>query len=195
MSTPDRRTQLIDAAITLIAQRGLRALTHRALDAALDLPAGSTSYYFRTKAALIDAVVTRITLRSRADFQAAVASGPAPTDLADAAHGIAVWLDQLLTERRDQLIARHALIIDLLDDDEITAKLTASLFSVERARELFSAMEVSDPATAAADFLALLEGAVFDRFAGRRRELTAGSADSVRQLERLLRTYFAGTPT
>ncbi|MEU2014339.1 TetR family transcriptional regulator, partial [Nocardia sp. NPDC019302] len=65
MSTGDRRALLVDTAIELIAARGLRALTHRALDAELGLPAGSASYYFRSKRALIEAIVDRITTRSR----------------------------------------------------------------------------------------------------------------------------------
>lgn len=64
MSTTDRRAALVDAAIDVIATQGIRALTHRALDTALELPGGSASYYFRTKRALIEAIADRITTRS-----------------------------------------------------------------------------------------------------------------------------------
>ncbi|MGX1808934.1 TetR/AcrR family transcriptional regulator [Nocardia sp. NPDC055321] len=77
ISTTDRRVLIVDSAIDLIAAQGLRALTHRALDTALELPAGSTSYYFRTKRALIEAIVDRIALRSRTDFAAAGGMLPA----------------------------------------------------------------------------------------------------------------------
>lgn len=62
-----RRTDLLDAAIELVAGAGLRGLTHRAVDAALELPEGSTSAYFRTRAALLTAVVTRLGERIGAD--------------------------------------------------------------------------------------------------------------------------------
>ncbi|HEX5919668.1 MAG TPA: TetR family transcriptional regulator, partial [Nocardioides sp.] len=45
---PDRRTVLLDAALELVGTQGMRGLTHRAVDAAAGLPAGSTSNYFRT---------------------------------------------------------------------------------------------------------------------------------------------------
>ncbi|MEV6562262.1 TetR family transcriptional regulator [Nocardia sp. NPDC051756] len=193
MSTTDRRTLIVDAAIDLIAAQGLRALTHRALDTALELPAGSASYYFRTKRALIEAIVDRITTRSRADFTAAHLASTGPLDPDAVAAGIAAWLDRLLAERRDHLIARHALILDLLSDSELHARLAGSLFSATRARDLFAALGSPDPATAAADFVALLEGAVFDRFAGNRADLRPGTSESVRQLSTLLTIYFRGS--
>ncbi|WFR73994.1 TetR family transcriptional regulator [Prescottella defluvii] len=42
---PPRTALIADAAVTLIAQQGLRALTHRAVDRAAGIPEGSTSYY------------------------------------------------------------------------------------------------------------------------------------------------------
>ncbi|MFF4261172.1 TetR/AcrR family transcriptional regulator [Streptomyces virginiae] len=67
MSTPrtgppaaDRRTLIADTAIDLVAAAGLRGLTHRAVDGAARLPAGSTSYYFRTRTALIGACYARL---------------------------------------------------------------------------------------------------------------------------------------
>ncbi|WP_435591258.1 TetR/AcrR family transcriptional regulator [Nocardia sp. bgisy118] len=189
MSTTDRRILIVDAAIELIARRGIRALTHRALDTALELPPGSSSYYFRTKRALIEAIADRISARSRSDFVAAEFAAPETADLPSVAHGIAVWLDRLLLERRDHLIARHALIVDLVGDPELHTRLSNSLFSLEGARELFRANDFPDPDTAAADFIAVLEGAVFDRFAGNRSSLPPGTPASVSQLTTLLSTY------
>jgi AcrR family transcriptional regulator len=216
MST-DRRAQIVAGAIELIATRGIRALTHRALDTQLALPAGSTSYYFRTRQALIEAVADGITTRSRADFVAAqhestprsqalnqVAGGESvrrplgaeqiaragepngqAMDPSQIAHDIATWLDQLLTHRRHELIARHALIIEVLSDPELHARLAGSLFSLERATELLSTLGAAAPRESAHDFLALLEGLVFDRFAG----LRAGSAGTIDQLARPLADF------
>ncbi|WP_245676334.1 TetR/AcrR family transcriptional regulator [Nocardia niwae] len=173
----------------MIATRGLRALTHRALDTELALPAGSTSYYFRTKRALIEAIVDRITARSREDFAAAAL---APTGAAaphSVAEAIATWLDRLLADRRAHLIARHALLVDLLDDPDLRPRLVHSLFSVDRARDLFHAIGAPDPQTRAEDFVAVIEGAVFDRFAGNRTALRPGTNESVRQLARVLATH------
>ncbi|MFE9326354.1 TetR/AcrR family transcriptional regulator [Nocardia sp. NPDC052278] len=186
MSTTDRRAVLVDAAIDVIATQGIRALTHRALDTALELPGGSASYYFRTKRALIEAIADRITTRSRDDFAAAELAVPPSLEPDDIAKAIAGWLDRLLVDRRNHLIVRHALIIDLLADPELHQRLTHSLFSTERARELFHALGFSDPDAAAADFIAVVEGAVFDRFAGARAHIPAGTRDSVDQLAAML---------
>ncbi|WP_306363790.1 TetR/AcrR family transcriptional regulator [Nocardia sp. CC227C] len=184
----DRRTRIVDSAIELIATRGLRALTHRALDTALDLPAGSTSYYFRTKRALIEAVVDRIHTRSRDDFASM------RRDLNDqvTTANIARWLDRLLAHRRDHLIVRHALLVDLMGDAELRSRLTASLFSLDKARELFAAFGSRTPESDAADFIAVLEGILFDRYAGARMHLPAGTAGSIRQLERILAVHLSG---
>jgi DNA-binding transcriptional regulator YbjK len=63
----NRRTDILDAAINLVAGAGLRGLTHRAVDAAVGLPEGSTSAYFRTRAALLTALVVRLGERIGAD--------------------------------------------------------------------------------------------------------------------------------
>ncbi|GAA0256224.1 TetR/AcrR family transcriptional regulator [Cryptosporangium japonicum] len=66
-SSGNRRTDILDAAIDLVAEAGLRGLTHRAVDAGAGLPEGSTSAYFRTRAALLTAVVVRLGERIGAD--------------------------------------------------------------------------------------------------------------------------------
>ena len=51
-----RRAELAAAAMTVVAEGGLRALTHRAVDAAAGVPSGTTSAYLRTRAALLEGV-------------------------------------------------------------------------------------------------------------------------------------------
>ncbi|MFE2141899.1 TetR/AcrR family transcriptional regulator, partial [Streptomyces sp. NPDC059456] len=95
MSTPDRRTLIADAAISLVAAAGLRGLTHRAVDGAARLPAGSTSYYFRTRTALIGACYRRLAELDLGDveadlgteFDAAFDANPAVNRGADADPG------------------------------------------------------------------------------------------------------------
>ncbi|QIZ36931.1 TetR/AcrR family transcriptional regulator [Saccharopolyspora sp. ASAGF58] len=45
---PARRERIARAAITVVAERGVEKLTHRAVAAAADVPLGSTTYYFAT---------------------------------------------------------------------------------------------------------------------------------------------------
>jgi AcrR family transcriptional regulator len=66
--TGSRREAIADAAVGVIADRGIRGLTHRAVDEAAGLPAGSTSYYFRSRAALLEAVVAHLVVVDQAAF-------------------------------------------------------------------------------------------------------------------------------
>jgi DNA-binding transcriptional regulator YbjK len=68
---PRRRQQLADAAIEVLAVGGARGLTHRAVDAEADVPPGTTSRYFRTREALVSAVVDRAAEQQYAEMEAA----------------------------------------------------------------------------------------------------------------------------
>lgn len=202
--TADRRVLIVEGAIALIATQGIRALTHRALDTALALPAGSTSYYFRTKRALLEGVVDHITERTREDFLAAFPDDSSPsrepggarvdTDamLTEIATGVGAWLDRMLAQRRAHLIARYALTIELRADPELRTRLVGSLFSQARARTLFEQLGCGSPDTAAADFIAVIEGITFDRFAGARADLPPGTPESAAQLAGVLRSQLRG---
>ncbi|BEK99598.1 ABC-F family ATP-binding cassette domain-containing protein [Nocardia seriolae] len=135
--------------------------------------------------ALIEGIVDRIATRSRTEF-AAREPGMDEIDPELLAHRIASWLDRLLAQRRNHLIARQALIVELLGDAELHAKLAGCLFSHRHATTLFETLGATDPATAAADFIAVIEGLVFDRFAGARAGLAPATAKSVRQLATVL---------
>jgi AcrR family transcriptional regulator len=57
---PERRTQILDAAIDILADTGVGGVTHRQVDTRTGLPAGTTSNYFRTRLALLEAVTARV---------------------------------------------------------------------------------------------------------------------------------------
>ncbi len=190
MDATDRRTRIADAAIAVVAGGGMRALTHRAVDTELGLPAGSTSYYFRTRRALVAAVADRIAETSRRDFAASALASAVPDDLVGLARGVAAWLDALLADRPAHLAVRYLLAVETVGEPG----LPAPLFSRERATELFGRLGVAEPETAAADFIGVLEGLVFDRFAGARAHdgLRAGSESSIAQLARPIEAYLRG---
>lgn len=71
MSRSPRVEALQEAAISVVAAHGLRGLTHRAVDTRAGVPAGSTSYYFRTRRALLRGVAEFIAERELADIGAA----------------------------------------------------------------------------------------------------------------------------
>jgi DNA-binding transcriptional regulator YbjK len=53
----------------VLGRSGIPSLTHRAVDAAAGLPAGSTSNHFSTRDALLNAVVERFAARERANWE------------------------------------------------------------------------------------------------------------------------------
>ncbi|QNJ93036.1 TetR family transcriptional regulator [Mycolicibacterium fluoranthenivorans] len=57
---PHRRAVLLDAAIDILGEMGAGGLTHRAVDERAGQPAGTTSNYFRTRMALLEATAARL---------------------------------------------------------------------------------------------------------------------------------------
>ena len=51
-----RRAELLEAAVDVVAEAGLRGLTHRAVDARAGLPEGTCSAYLRSRSALLVAL-------------------------------------------------------------------------------------------------------------------------------------------
>lgn len=83
----ERRRDLCDAAIQLLAQDGAKGLSHLKVDRRANVPDGTTSFYFRTRSALLRAVAERLaeldlaTLQSVADDGSTGPHRPSPSRL------------------------------------------------------------------------------------------------------------------
>lgn len=75
---PQRRIELADAGIRVLAREGTRGLTHRAVDDAAGAPRGTSANYWRSRDALIAGLFERIADRVSI-FDAADAIGAAST--------------------------------------------------------------------------------------------------------------------
>lgn len=124
-TAPRRRELIADTALALLAERGMRGLTHRAVDEAAGLPQGSTSNLARTRAALLETAVTRLAERdaallpsSEADAGTSSQGPPAPDALADL---LAHALHRSLTHHRELLIARYELALEATRRPELRA--------------------------------------------------------------------------
>jgi DNA-binding transcriptional regulator YbjK len=106
-----REEQILDAAISVLGQRGVRQLTHRAVDAAAGVPAGSTSNYFRTRDALIDATVERFLARERATWDQ-IATTVNPTSPDQLAAALAWFVMEATGAQQALTVARFALLIE-----------------------------------------------------------------------------------
>jgi len=208
---------MADAAIVIIGERGLRALTHRAVDQALALPDGSTSYYLRTRRALLERVVTRLAERTEGDMRAsatpaahapaadrpAIADrGPDLPDRLDAlperldalSERAGVLLDRMIGARRLDSMVRYALTIELATDPGLHRVLTAGQPVRDMAIEALTRLGAPDPTAQALDLVSMTDGLVFDRLVGTRSLLgpAPGTAASVTGLARAVRTYLRG---
>jgi DNA-binding transcriptional regulator YbjK len=120
--TPGRPEQLADAAIEVLGSYGLRQLTHRAVDAAAGLPAGSTSNYFRTRDALLSAVVRRLSGLDRADWRRLTES-LTPRDASDLAALLGSFVHRAIGPERNRTLARYALFLEAVRRPELQDEL------------------------------------------------------------------------
>jgi DNA-binding transcriptional regulator YbjK len=102
---------LLDAALTVVADKGMKGLTHRAVDAAAQLPEGTTSNYYRNRAALVEAVLDRLEQLDLALLQDQGPSGP-PQNIEELAGQLAALMLALAGQHAGLSRARLALSLD-----------------------------------------------------------------------------------
>ena len=106
-----RREDLLDAAITVAGQAGIHGLTHRAIDTAAGLPAGSASNLFRTRGALLEAVTERFAARERAAWEE-IAARVCPTTAQQLAESLAEFATVATGPNRTLTLARYAILVE-----------------------------------------------------------------------------------
>ena len=190
-----RRTDIADAAISTLARDGMRGLTHRAVDRAAGLSEGSASYYFRTRKALLQATVERLAELDGTDLRdgagGGALSGLDPDAFTGAAAGI---VESWLTTGRERQLARYELALEATRRPELRRVLVASGAAIRvMVASWFAAAGVRDPGQRAADFVAFLDGLLFDQIAGAgSRELT--TADLRAAIRALLAALTSASP-
>ncbi|PZG08908.1 TetR family transcriptional regulator [Micromonospora craterilacus] len=196
---------LADAAIALLAESGMRGLTHRAVEARAGMPPGTTSAYLRTRQALIEAVVQRLADLDRADLGGhELPAGPPPTtpgpplspaDLDQLAAGIAGVLDHWLSAGRDRTLARYACLLEAVHRPQLRTILQHGAVLRAQAEDLLARAGAPDPRRQGQQFVAYVDGLLFDRLVGAgalsapppgtpasRADLTAAVRDLLRAL-------------
>lgn len=201
----DRPPLLADAAIGLIAGSGIRALTHRAVDAAADVPTGTTSYHFRTRRELLRGVLVRIA--SINAERLARLPGP-PTDPGDApatrsarlaeadqlATRVAVFVDGQIGEYRASTLARMACEIEVASDPDLREILHAGAVFRRMAIGAVTRIGATDPEPMADGLIAVLDGLQYDRLVGvgSLSAAPAGTAQSGAEIAAVVRSYLIG---
>jgi DNA-binding transcriptional regulator YbjK len=156
----DRRTEILDGALRVLAEHGMRGLTHRAVDTAAGIPQGSTSYYFRSRSALVAGCVERIL---ELDF---AVEGPAVRAIGgDVRALVEVLVDvavSLVTTQRHRTLARYELSLAAMRDPQLRATLvragdTLRAFGADMLRTLGA----TDAVRSAEELAATLDGLMF----------------------------------
>jgi AcrR family transcriptional regulator len=113
---------LLDAAILVLGERGVRALTHRAVDSEANVAVGSTANYFPTREALFEAIVERVSARERDHFDE-VAATVCPTTPAELGAAIARFARDGTGVHRALTLSRYAILVEAGNNARIRRQL------------------------------------------------------------------------
>ncbi|WP_327589337.1 TetR family transcriptional regulator C-terminal domain-containing protein [Nonomuraea sp. NBC_00507] len=179
-----RSETVADTAITLLAERGMRGLTHRAVDEAAGLPPGSTSNLARTRAALLELTLSRLTeLELRA---LAPAYRSEALELSDLSAVMGEALHIQLQDRR-RTLARYELALEATRRPELREIYDAAGRRFrDPAVALLAAVGSRDPVRHARQLVAFGEGLMFDAIAG------AGAMPTLDELIEAMRDLLTG---
>ena len=125
-----RRRELLAAALQVVADDGLRGLTHRAVDRRAGLPEGTCSAYFRTREALQVGLTQYVAGRCGADVAALAdrlselpADPTGAADLKDRALELTAQAFESWLEERELLLARIELSMEASRNPTLAALL------------------------------------------------------------------------
>ncbi|MBC2876395.1 MULTISPECIES: TetR/AcrR family transcriptional regulator [Streptomyces] len=160
-----RRILIADAALDVLADEGMRGLTHRAVDRAANLPPGTTSAYFRTRRSLLDALVRRLVDLDQTELRTLGAAFPVPRNADELTSGLAAFTALRLTgPGRRRTLARYACAVESVRDPALREVLAPRENPARDAvRDFLAAHGVPDPEERTVTLLACVDGLVFDR--------------------------------
>jgi DNA-binding transcriptional regulator YbjK len=116
---PERRTAILDAAIDIAVDVGIGGLTHRQVDDRAGLPAGTTSNYFRTRLALLEATAAHVVDLHWRHVEALQSALPSPMNRA----GVAALMTRMVADpdeaAKRRTLARFEFFIEAIRRPEL----------------------------------------------------------------------------
>lgn len=173
MPRQTRRRELISGAtIQVLARYGMHGLTHRAVDAEAEIPVGTTSRYFRTRAALLMAAAEAVRDQHRA-YMESLALDADLTDI-DVTSALAAMITEAEHANRDLYIARAELALESCRNSDLRSILSeVRTMSITTAHNLARKVNI-DLTESQIDILgSLLVGVLHDRITLGRPHLPA----------------------
>jgi DNA-binding transcriptional regulator YbjK len=123
-----RRRELLEAALQVVAREGLRGLTHRAVDRHAGFPEGTCSAYFRTREALQTGLTQYVAVRCGADVAALAeelaGQPPDGPEMKERVVEIMVGAFESWLEEPELLLARMELSMEASRNPGLAALLT-----------------------------------------------------------------------
>ncbi|WP_051791572.1 TetR/AcrR family transcriptional regulator [Amycolatopsis jejuensis] len=136
----------------------MRGLTHRAVDRAAGLPAGSTSYYARTRVALLELAADRMVELDQ------VAVAPPAGRLAEFLGGV---VHASITRGRTRMLARYEFALEATRRPELRGRYDAGGAELRRrCAEVLAAAGSLTPEADTRVVIGWIEGSIFDALAG-----------------------------
>ncbi|MDP7738225.1 TetR/AcrR family transcriptional regulator [Mycobacterium paragordonae] len=184
---PERRVQILDTAIGILAAEGVGGLTHRHVDELAALPAGTTSNYFRTRQSLLEATAHRtVDLHWERVHALQSAIGSITLD------GLRALMTRMLSDTDEQFrrntLARFELFMEGTRRPELRPFLDElQKAAVKSATLIFDAAGMDPTADQMDELSRLLNGYVFSELTIPSRLDDAGRA---RLVDRLLKAFF-----
>jgi DNA-binding transcriptional regulator YbjK len=172
----DRERLLLDAAIDVLADGGIRRLTHRAVDARAGLPVGSTSNRFRSRDTLLAGVLHRLLERETAVWTRM--SAGMSTDSIDAfAARLGRVVEALGGSERKLTLARHAVFAQAARQPALRTELRAARRQIAAwMGPLLTDLGSRDPGGDLRYLLALLDGLLSSQLVDPTRNFTPAPA-------------------
>jgi TetR/AcrR family transcriptional regulator, regulator of biofilm formation and stress response len=177
-----RREALLDAAITLIGEQGMGAVTHRAIAAQAGLPGATVGYFFASKdELLVEAmrlVAERITVQIRSATEKAAGLRQEPQVAVDALVAV------LLEEPEAATLAQFETYLQAARQPDLREEVARVLDAFEElVTVVFEGLGAPLPPSAARSVVALADGFALHRLGARRDQ------DHVDALKSALMTF------
>ncbi|MCP2349094.1 TetR/AcrR family transcriptional regulator [Nonomuraea roseoviolacea] len=165
-----RSEAVAEAAITLLAERGMRGLTHRAVDETAGLPPGSASNLARTRAALLELTLAHLVELEERALAPALEAGLTSLDRRPSREvllGLLVEALQVQIADARRTLARYELALEATRRPELRRVYDrAGRRFRDPAVALLAVLGSPDPVRHSRQLVAFTEGLMFDAIAG-----------------------------
>lgn len=181
-----RRRRILDATVQIIGREGPGAVTHRAVAAEAGVPLAATTYYFASKAALLDEAFTVSVESDLAELEVLARSmAQSPVSVEGFARSIGRFLVTQLRYRRTMVVAQYELTLEAARDAALGSAVRASVEAyVVLFQEMLAKIGAADPPGDARLLIAVMDGLLLDQLSAPRSPLTADTFTD--QLRRFL---------